>query len=140
MNPLEPEVGASQLANQADVVVIGAGAVGLCAARSFQRRGREVTVLTRDPVGEGASAGNAGMVTPSHFIPLASPGVIAQGLRWMLNPASPFHIRPRLNAELVRWLWLFRKHCTRAHVERSAPVLRNLRVCHRVKGIGIYQR
>ncbi|GAB5537205.1 MAG: FAD-dependent oxidoreductase [Rubricoccaceae bacterium] len=115
-----------ELANRADVAVIGAGAVGLCAARALQRRGREVTVLTREPVGIGASAGNAGMVTPSHFVPLSSPGVIGQGLRWMLNPASPFHIRPRLNADLVRWLWLFRKHCTEAHVQRSMPVLRDL--------------
>ena len=85
-----------------------------------------MTVLTRDPIGEGASAGNAGMVTPSHIVPLASPGVIGQGLRWMLNPASPFHIRPRLNAALARWLWLFRQHCTDAHVERSMPILRDL--------------
>jgi len=126
MESLDPMIRPSELATQADVVVIGAGAVGLCAARSFQRRGREVTVLTREPVGEGASSGNAGMISPSHIVPLASPGVIAQGLRWMLNPTSPFHIRPRLNAELVRWLWLFRKHCTAAHVERSVPVLRDL--------------
>ena len=116
----------SELASQADAVVIGAGAVGLCAARSLQRRGREITVLAREPVGEGASAGNAGMVTPSHFVPLASPGVIAQGLRWMLNPASPFHIRLRPDLELARWLWLFRKHCTAAHTHYGAPILRDL--------------
>ena len=115
-----------ELAGRVDVLVIGAGVNGLCVARALQRRGREVTVVSRDPVGQGASAGNAGMVVPSHIVPLAAPGVIAQGLRWMLNPASPFHIRPRLDADLARWLWLFRRHCTDAHVDRSVPVLRDL--------------
>ncbi|MEO0558084.1 MAG: FAD-dependent oxidoreductase [Bacteroidota bacterium] len=115
-----------ELADRADVVVVGSGAIGLCAARALQRRGREVTVLSRESVGVGASAGNAGMVTPSHFVPLSSPGVVAQGLRWMLNPASPFHIRLRPNLELTRWLWLFWRHCTEGHVRTSAPILRDL--------------
>jgi D-amino-acid dehydrogenase len=66
------------------------------------------------------------MVVPSHVVPLAAPGVVAQGLRWLADPESPFHIRPRLDPGLVRWLWLFRRHCTEAHVARSVPVLRDL--------------
>ena len=106
--------------------MVGGGAVGLSVAWTFQRRGRHVTVLARDRVGEGASAGNAGMIVPSHIVPLAAPGVVAQGLRWLVRPDSPFHIRPRLDAGLARWLWLFRRHCTDAHVARSVPVLRDL--------------
>lgn len=116
----------ANLPERADVVVIGAGAVGLCAARALQRRGRGVTIIARDAVGVGASAGNAGMIVPSHIVPLAAPGVIAQGLRWLANPESPFYIRPRLSVDLIRWLWLFRRHCTDTHVERSIPALRDL--------------
>ena len=111
---------------RADVIVIGGGAVGLSAAYALQRAGREVTVLTRDLIGEGASSGNAGMFVPDHIVPLSAPGVIAQGLRWLLNPESPFHIRPRADLDLARWLWSFRRHATAAHVRYGAPILRDL--------------
>lgn len=110
----------------ADVIVIGAGAVGLCVAHTLQAEGAAVTVVSREPAGEGASAGNAGMIVPSHVVPLAAPGVVAKGLRWLLHPESPFYIRPRLSRELAAWLWQFRRHCTAAHVQRAAPMLRDL--------------
>ena len=114
------------MTDKADVLVIGGGVVGLCAAYFLRRTGRDVTVLTRDPVGTGASAGNAGMIVPSHIVPLAAPGVIAQGLRWLAHPESPFYIKPRADAALAQWLLTFRRHCTEAHVARAAPLLRAL--------------
>ncbi len=105
------------------VHVIGAGIVGLCTAYYLQRAGHAVTVVDRGKGGEGTSHGNAGMVVPSHIVPMAAPGVIRQGLRWMLDPSSPFYIRPRLDLALMQWLWQFQKSATAAHVERSMPVL-----------------
>ena len=70
--------------------------------------------------------GNAGMIVPSHFIPLAAPGMIAKGLRMMLNPESPFFIRPRLDFGLMRWGWLFYRHSTERHVAASRELLRDL--------------
>ena len=66
------------------------------------------------------------MIVPSHFIPLAAPGMVALGLRWMWNPESPFYVRPRWSAELFSWGWKFWQAATRAHVERAAPLLRDL--------------
>ena len=66
------------------------------------------------------------MIVPSHFIPLAAPGMIALGLKWMWNPESPFYIRPRFSAELIGWLWRFQRACSRRHVRDSAPLLRDL--------------
>ena len=113
--------------SRSDVVIIGAGAVGLASAHYLRAQGRSVTVLERgEEVGAGSSLHNAGLAVPSHIVPLASPGLIAQGMKWMLNPESPFYIKPRLDADLFRWFLLFRKHATAAHVQRTAPLLRDL--------------
>ncbi len=110
----------------ADVAIIGGGAIGLWAAYFIRQRGREVVVLDRGDIGAACSFGNAGYVSPSHVVPLAAPGVVTQGLRWLLDPESPFYVRPRLDVELARWLWQFARAGTAAHVARSGPVFANL--------------
>jgi D-amino-acid dehydrogenase len=106
------------------VAVIGGGVIGLCAALHCAQGGFRVTVLERN--GErrdGCSYGNTGMVVPSHFVPLAAPGMVALALKWMLNPASPFYIKPRLSLDLVRWGLRFTRAANRDHVSRAAPLL-----------------
>ena len=112
------------------VVIVGGGVIGLCTAWFLAERGQRVTVLDRGPQDdqEGCSFGNAGLVVPSHFVPLAAPGSIRLALRWMLSPESPFWVRPRLDRELLAWGWKFYRASTAAHVERSAPLLRDLNV------------
>lgn len=109
------------------VVILGAGVIGLCTALHCARRGMRVTVLERKSrQRDGCSLGNAGMIVPSHFIPLAAPGMVRLGLRWMANPESPFYIRPRLDAGLADWGWKFLRAATRQRVEAAAPVLAEL--------------
>lgn len=85
------------------VAVVGGGVIGLCVARSLALRGADVTVVDRDRCGAAASWGNAGWVTPGLAAPIPGPGVIGQSLRWMLDPESPFLIRPRLEAAFLTW-------------------------------------
>ncbi|MEY2881130.1 MAG: hypothetical protein RLZZ15_3510 [Verrucomicrobiota bacterium] len=109
------------------VVVCGAGVVGLSVAYFALRRGHRVTVVERGAAErDGCSFGNAGMIVPSHFIPLAAPGMVAKGLRCLMNPRSPFYIRPRLDAGLADWCWKFFRAANTGHVTRSAPLLRDL--------------
>jgi D-amino-acid dehydrogenase len=109
------------------VVIIGAGVIGLCSAYYCAQRGHRVTVIDRNPEQrDGCSFGNAGMVVPSHFVPLAAPGMVALGLKWMWNPESPFYIKPRLDAELISWAWKFVRAANMKHVKRSAPLIRDL--------------
>lgn len=115
-----------------EVVIIGAGVVGLCTAFYCARRGLKVTVLDRAPrQRDGCSFGNAGMIVPSHFIPLAAPGMITLGLKWMLNPESPFYIQPRLNAGLMKWGLAFCRAATASRVNHAAPVLRDFSLLSR---------
>jgi len=108
------------------VSIIGAGIIGLCSAYYLQAAGLEVEVIDQSDLSEGCSFGNAGMIVPSHFVPMATPGVITKGLRWMFDTKSPFYIKPRLSLELAQWLWKFYQSCTPAKVERAIPALRDL--------------
>ncbi len=106
------------------VLIIGGGVIGLSTAYYAAKRGLRVRVVDRG--GGGCSFGNAGMIVPSHFTPLAAPGMVAMGLKWMWNPESPFYIKPRLNWELAAWAWKFMRASTKEHVARCAPVIRDL--------------
>lgn len=101
--------------------------IGLCSAYYALKRGFQVTVTEREAAGgDNCSMANSGMIVPSHFIPLAAPGMMAKGLRWMLNPESPFFVRPRVDLDLARWGWLFYRHSTPQHVAASSGLLRDL--------------
>jgi D-amino-acid dehydrogenase len=96
-----------------DVLVIGGGIVGLFCAHFLRRRGMSVVVLERGGIGgpQSCSHGNTGFVGTTGSMPLAEPGVMAQGMRWLLRSDSPFHIRPRLDAGLASWFLQFRRAC-----------------------------
>lgn len=114
------------------VLVVGSGVVGLCVALFCLRRGFAVTLAERESrARESCSFGNAGLIVPSHFVPLAAPGAVRLGLKWMLNPTAPFHIKPRLSLDLLAWLARFARSATRAHVQRAAPLLRDLSLASR---------
>jgi len=114
-------------ADSQDVLIVGGGVIGLCCGWYLSRAGCTVTIVDRDPSRkEACSDENAGMVVPSHFIPLAAPGVISQGLKWMLNSKSPFYMRPRLDPALWSWCWKFFRHANARHVENSKPLLSTL--------------
>ncbi len=114
-----------------DVLVVGAGVIGVCSAWFLRQTGARVVLLDRGEVCSGSSYGNAGLVVPSHSVPLAEPAALAHGLRWLLSPDSPFYIKPRLDLDLLRWLWRFRRAATPARVERAIPVLRDLHLASR---------
>jgi D-amino-acid dehydrogenase len=113
------------------VAIVGGGVIGLSAALECVRRGHRITVLERAPARRGASLGNAGMIVPSHFIPLAAPGMIALGLKWMWNPESPFYIQPRLDWDLLTWAIRFWRASTPERVQQAAPLLRDLHLASR---------
>lgn len=103
-----------------DILILGAGAIGLSTALALLEAGRGVRVLDAGDVGGGASHGNCGTITPSHAPPLAAPGVVAQALRWMLTPDAPLYLKPRFDPELWGWLLKFAARCNPRDWRQSA--------------------
>lgn len=102
-----------------DVIVIGAGVVGLSAAVAAQARGLKVRVIDREGPAAGASTGNAGAFAFTDIFPLASPRIIRQAPRWLLDPLGPLSVPPRYALRIAPWMWRFWKASWPAQVRAS---------------------
>ncbi len=114
-----------------NIVIIGGGIVGLSSAYFLQKEGHQVTVIDKSDITSGASFVNAGYITPSHIIPMASPGKIAQGIKWMFNSSSPFYMKPRWDTDFFKWSWYFHKSSTKVKVEKAIPVIKDINLLSR---------
>jgi D-amino-acid dehydrogenase len=103
----------------ADLIVIGAGVVGLSAALAAQARGLRVTVIDREGPAAGASAGNAGAFAFTDIFPLASPRIIRQAPKWLLDPLGPLTVPPRYALKIAPWMWRFWRASHPAQVQAS---------------------
>lgn len=109
-----------------NIAIVGGGIIGLSSAYYLSRNGHQVTIFDDAPMADSCSFGNAGMVVPSHLTPLAAPGMISKGIRWMFDSKSPFYVKPRLNRDLVNWGLKFYSHANPRHVEQSIPALKEI--------------
>lgn len=110
------------------VIIIGGGIIGLCSAYYLQKEGHHVIIVDQSNLDSGASYVNAGYLSPSHIIPLSAPGVMKKGLKWMFNKSSPLYIKPRLDLDFIKWTLAFNKSCNQKHVDKVAPVIRDISV------------
>ncbi|MFT5779656.1 MAG: D-amino-acid dehydrogenase [Crocinitomicaceae bacterium] len=108
------------------IVVVGGGIIGLFSAYYLVKSGHRVTIVDKDDLSDGCSHGNAGMIVPSHVIPMAAPGMISQGMKWMFSSKSPFYVRPRMSSSLFNWGMKFYRSASEEHVANSIPALRDL--------------
>ena len=109
-----------------NIAIVGGGIIGLSAAYYLNKAGHHVTVFDKGDLLDTCSIGNAGMIVPSHIIPLAAPGMISKGIRWMFNSKSPFYVKPRLNGDLLKWGLKFYAHANHRHVNEAIPVLKEI--------------
>ncbi len=91
----------------ADIVVIGAGIIGLACALRLQLDGLKVELVDRDTPGHGASFGNAGHIATEQIYPLASPQVVRGALSMLMDAEGALRIRPQYLFHIMPWLARF---------------------------------
>jgi D-amino-acid dehydrogenase len=109
------------------VAIVGGGAIGLVTALELARRGLRPVVFERaGDVLASCSAGSAGLLSPAHSAPLATPSAVREGIRHMTRKDSPFSMRPRL--ALIPWLLRFMFAARSSRVRAGTAVLRELSI------------
>jgi D-amino-acid dehydrogenase len=105
------------------IAVVGAGIVGLAVAYHLIKDGAQVTLIDRDPQGDGASLGNAGGIAVTEVVPASAPGSLWRVFGWMLDPLGPLAVRPTHAPKLIPWLSRFAQAGTQSEVDRISKAL-----------------
>lgn len=108
------------------IIIVGGGIIGLSSAYYLQKEGHHITIIDKSDLTKGASFVNAGYITPSHIVPLASPGMMAKGIKMMFNSSSPFFIKPRLDLDFLKWTLSFNASSTKKNVEKAIPLIKDI--------------
>jgi D-amino-acid dehydrogenase len=94
------------------IAVIGAGIVGVATAHALAERGHEVHVYDRrSEVASDTSASTAGLIAPGHSYAWASPTAPRMLLRSLLGEDTSIRVKPRADADLIRWGMRFLREC-----------------------------
>lgn len=99
-----------------DVIVVGAGVIGVACAHYLDAAGLRVTVIDQGTIGGACSGGNCGYICPSHVLPLTEPGAFGVAIKSVFTPDAPFRVKPRLDPALWNWMWQFARRCTHKQV------------------------
>jgi D-amino-acid dehydrogenase len=108
------------------VIIVGGGVIGTACAHFLTLSGWKVTLVERDRVGAACSHGNCGLVSPSHVLPLTTPGAVKTALKSLLSPSAPFRIKPRFDPALWAWLYRFARRCNPRDMRSAAHAIQAL--------------
>ena len=111
---------------QKPIVVIGGGIVGICTALACAQAGQAVTLIERDAPGQGASFGNAGVISPFSIIPQSAPGLWKNIPRWLLDPLGPVRVRPGYFPRFIPWGMRFLAKGRASEVARISAAMHHL--------------
>ena len=102
-----------------DIIIIGAGIMGLTTAYELLKAGRKVTIIDESDITDSTSFGNAGLLSAFDKGPLANPGIVFNTLKLMLKGESPVNIHPTLDIKIYKWLWKFVNSANKDRLKRT---------------------
>jgi D-amino-acid dehydrogenase len=106
---------------RADVMVLGAGIVGVSAALHLQKRGRDVTLIDKHgAAGEETSYGNAGLIERASVFPYMFPRDLDHILRYAFNRSAEAHYHLDALPVVLPWLWRYFRASSPQGAMRSA--------------------
>ena len=112
-----------QSAAKADVLIVGAGIVGVSAALQLQQRGKKVVILDKgNPLGR-ASYGNSGVISRALILPMAGPSIVPKLPSYALNRSDSLRIRYRDFASHIPWAFSFLRACSQGRLEANVDAL-----------------
>ena len=106
--------------------IIGGGLIGIFSAYFLNRSGFKITIFDEEAEIPSASYGNAGMICPSHFIPIAAPGIIKQSVKWMFDSRSPLLFRPYADVDFIKWCLSFYFNSSKQNVNQNTGLMSGL--------------
>ena len=109
-----------------NVLIVGAGIIGIASAHYLSKAGYQVTVIDQGTIAGACSHGNCGYVCPSHVLPLTEPGAISTAVKSFFNRNAPFRVKPRLNPALWKWMWQFARRCNKRQMLEAAVHLQSI--------------
>ncbi|MDY0050938.1 MAG: FAD-dependent oxidoreductase [Aliarcobacter sp.] len=102
-----------------DIIIIGAGIMGLTTAYELLKAGRKVTIIDESDITDSTSFGNAGLLSAFDKGPLANPGIVFNTLKLMIKGESPINIHPTLDTKIYKWLWKFVNSANKDRLKRT---------------------
>lgn len=102
-----------------DIIIIGAGIMGLTSAYELLKAGRKVTIIDENDITDSTSFGNAGLLSAFDKGPLANPGIVFNTLKLMIKGESPVNIHPTLDTKIYKWLWKFVNSANKDRLKRT---------------------
>jgi D-amino-acid dehydrogenase len=115
---------------RADVVVLGAGIVGVSIALHLQARGRSVVLVDRREAGEETSYGNAGLIERASIVPYAFPRDPSKLIRYGLNRSTEAHYHLSYLPQIAPWLARYwRNSSKRGLAEATRAMLPLIELC-----------
>lgn len=102
-----------------DIIIIGAGIMGLTTAYELLKAGKKVTIIDESDITNSTSFGNAGLLSAFDKGPLSNPGIVFNTLKLMLKGESPVNIHPTLDTKIYKWLWKFVNSANKDRLKRT---------------------